>query len=295
VANPKPTKETVCSLCGCTAKRFGGPRRLEWDHVGSKANNVSVGWWLCRPGCHDLTFAVQRRDGDSWKKDPTRSKQVRDGWLVHGLATRLGMFNKSFRVGERSDIDSVALRRAAQTHLIAGSGIYDDDEGSYKRPGGNPILNDIGTANSRRLKGDPPQVIAADRSTVLDRKRWENVFSAIVETDSQIEGVPRLASAKANPARTAQWLYQLAVEGRLEFLTMGQDEIKRLVRSLASPDSDDIDPADIALLMSVVRSAEQLAAGVAEAESLEMARSIVEALAEQWPPTRPHTPTSLPT
>lgn len=278
--NPKPTRSDVCSRCGCSDSRYGGPRKLEWDHLGGEHNNKSVGWWLCGDGCHDLVSAAQRRDGDSWDNDPTRSQNVKDAWLISGAASRLDVFNKSFSSEEQADIDVRSLRHWAQRWLIAGNGDF-NGEGSYRRPGGNPLANDITAAIAARLgqRSSAPDVARSER---IDRSRFLNLFSALFEVDRQLPDGPRMGQARRYTPRTMRRLFHLAIGGHLSFLTRDQGRVNDTIRDLAARQPIDDPPDGLERLAGLVRVAERVGKVVAEAENLDEARFAVDALSEQW-------------
>jgi len=282
--NPKPTRSDVCSRCGCKDARYGGPRTLEWDHVGGEYNNESVAWWLCTDGCHDLVTAAQRRDGDSWDNDPTRSQDVKDAWLISGAASRLDVFNKSFSSEEQADIDVRSLRRWAQRWLIAGTGDF-DKEGSYRRPGANPLANAITAAIASRQnkQNNPPEVV---RSTRIDRSRFLNLFRALFEIDRQLPDGPRMGQARRYTPRTVRRLFHLAKDGNLSFLTNEQAHVKATIQHLADSQPTDDPPEGLERLAGLVRAAEELVRVSADAENLDEARRTVDALGEQWTTSR---------
>lgn len=282
MANPTPAGSDVCSLCGGGDIGEEGRPRLEWDHLGGAGNNELLGWWLCDQ-CHSYVTFIQRRDGDSWNRDRDRDPQVRDAWTLHGATTRLGIFNDTLPDGQ-ADIDPVALRRSVHRHLISGTGLF-DEEGSYRRPGPNPIANDIASAVAARVRrgvDGPPKPRPRPGK---DLPRVASLFMAIFELDRLMPGPPLVRVAKKRRAKTVRRLYRLALEGRLTFLTAAQSEVRTFTQRLAvwSPEEDP--PEGIGFLLGFLQLVRGIVEATAEAESLEKARLAVDALVEQWSTT----------
>jgi hypothetical protein len=181
------------------------------------------------------------------------------------------------RSDDRAAVDVVDLRRLIHRWLIAGNGVF-DGEGSYRRPGANPLANVVAAAVAAR-KGQQISMLEPDRSPLVDLHRVMNLFRALFQIDQQLPGEPLLGSASKSPGRTARRLYRLALEGRLSF---NQDLVQKTMKRLAESDLDDDPPEGFDLLGGLLRLVRELVREVAAAENLENARLAVDALVEQW-------------
>lgn len=242
--NPKPDETARCFACGQKDVEFGGPRRLEADHVAGEANNPNVLIWLCKPGCHGIATGLQYDFGVKLNETDPRSETDRHAALLQGVALRMavmsavqGSINGAARfLGLAASVGDVLLDRPDF-----------DPESGFRSVGPNPLQNDIRHKRFANEDSDEPRTEVTEEQQV----NGAAILDLINDMDSQLPGRPFYTNLqKGSVVEAFELAAELGLVARLESLVPRMDELTRQVLSGLSHEirtgSDDIDPSVLA-------------------------------------------------